>query len=261
MYKELIHIYGPFSIQSYGLLIALGLLLTIWLFKRHPKRKGLLTEDQLVNLIAINTLAGILGGRLLHVIAQWHAFDSWYELFALWEGGFSLMGTVVTILITLPLTLRWYKIPIVPFLDLVALYAPLLQSISRLGCFLAGCCYGMPTSLPWSVTYTDPEGFAPLCVRLHPTQLYSTLVLLVIFLLLYFVIQPRTKKTGMIITWYLVLMSAERFLVDFLRGHREFTAVSGIFSLHQLIALGIFIISCGILVLLHTNMISYSKKP
>lgn len=241
MGNELLHIYGPFAIRSYGLMIALGLLVFILLLKRHPKYKALHLGDKIIDISIIGILAGLVGGRLLYTVSEPDMIHSIADFFSFWQGGFSILGCILGVLFTVPWYLRYLKVPMVPLLDLIALHAPLLQSISRLGCFFAGCCYGEVTSLPWGVIYTDPQSTAPLGICMHPTQLYSSLLLLLIFMVMYFLLQYLFTIPGQLIALYLILVSFERFIVDFWRADRTFSPAivnTGI-SLNQWIALGI----------------------
>lgn len=239
MYPQILHIYGPFSINSYGLMIALGLLLFLWLVTRDPRREKILSTDQLSNTIMVGVIAGLLGGRLLYFLSEQHQIKTFLDFFALWQGGLSILGAIIAILICVPLYLRSQNIPALPFFDLAAVYAPLLQSISRIGCFLAGCCYGMHTNLPWAITYTNPKSLAPLCMPLHPTQLYAALTLFGIFLFMKLYAQNRYNKPGQLISLYLILTSLGRFFIDFWRADRIFVLMTGDWlSVNQLIALG-----------------------
>lgn len=254
MYRELIHIYGPFSIHSFGLLIAIGLIVFVSLALKHPWRKALVNENQFINIICIAILAGIIGGRILYVITDWQNMHSVIDIIALWQGGFSLLGSIIGIVIILPLYLRSHKIPILRFFDLLALYAPLMQAIARVGCFFAGCCYGLPTTLPWAVPYEHDNVTG--CIGLHPTQLYSAFLLFVIFLLMYYVIQYRVTKPGQAICIYLMLVSSERFIIDFFRGDRELVpSLPTFISLHQYIAIGIFIFAGVSLLMINKHRI------
>lgn len=249
MPRELIHIYGPFSIHSFGLLIAIGLIAFVWLASRHPWRKKLVNENQFINIICISIVIGVLGGRILYVITEWESIGSFFEIFALWRGGFSLLGSILAIALVLPLYLKSQRIPVLPFFDLLALFAPLLQAIARIGCFFAGCCYGLPTVLPWAVVYQESDAIGPVCIGLHPAQLYSAGLLLVIFLVLYFIVQHRVTRAGQLLCIYLMLSSAERFIIDFFRGDQEFASyLPSFFSLHQYIALGIFVFASVFLI-------------
>ncbi len=244
MYPRILHLYGPIWINSYGIMIAIGFLLFAFFTYRHPLRKKIIETNDFFDVLFIGLLSGILGGRLLFVIENFDAFESnFLEIFYPWIGGFSLLGTIISILIIVPIYLKWRKVNILPFLDLISIYAPLLQAISRIGCFLAGCCYGKIVSnyLPWSVIYTNPESLAPLNVPLHPTQLYSTLASFSIFLILRFGITKKVKRVGQITFSYLILESSSRFVVDFWRGDREL--MFGIFSFSQFLASILLLIS------------------
>lgn len=228
MYPEILHLYGPFSIHSYGLMIALGVIVFVWCANRHPLRKKYMSSDALMDLVIMGTGAAVVGGRLLYVITQWHTFDHWYEIFNVWQGGLSLLGSVLACGIFAP-TYLWYKsIPVLPCLDLIGIHAPLLQGISRIGCFLAGCCYGKATDLT--------------CLPIHPTQLYSACILIMIFFFLRWVFKTQSVHQGQLFALYLMMSNAERFCVDFLRGDQEFYAhtLLSLISIHQWIALTFF---------------------
>lgn len=249
MCRELLHLYGSFSINSYGLMIVIGLVVTYILIKCDPIRRRLMSSEQLLNAFTYATLAGVISGRLLFVFSNWRIFDNFGEMFAVWDGGFSLLGSVLGICLTLPAYLIFNKIPVLPFFDLVSCYAPLLVGISRIGCFFAGCCYGKPSSVFWAVTYSCPDCLAPLGIALHPAQLYSSILLVLIFVFLRFVIRPRFVIPGQIFTIYLMLTSLERFLTDFVRQDREFIGSMTTLSLHQCLAAALFV---GALVLFLT---------
>ena len=242
MHRELIHIYGPFSINSYGVAIAIGIIVFMLLAVRNPRRKQLMSANQFSESILVGILAGIIGGRLLFILTSWHMFATFGEFFSIWDGGFAVLGTILAIILAVPLNLKKQLIPILPFLDLVGLYAPLLYAISRIGCFAAGCCYGLPTSLPWGYIYSDPDSIAPLHVALHPTQLYSSGISLLVFFFMIGIAQRIFKNPGQLFMIYLALTSSERFIVDFWRADREYLSqpAFALLSVYQWIALGIF---------------------
>lgn len=233
--RELLHICGPFSINTYGTIIALAFLLFLWLLDKHPLRKTVLVNVDIMQVGALGILLGIIGGRALFVLSNVSALDSWYDVIDPCSGGYSVLGTVLMIVICFPLYLRMSQIPVLPFFDVVAIHAPLLQGLSRFGCFFAGCCYGKPTVVPWAVIYRDIDTFAPCNLYLHPTQLYSAILLLLIFCFMYFYAQHVFKKTGQLVSLYLLLISFERFVVDFWRDDQEFfvSSVLGTFSVNQ----------------------------
>lgn len=241
MYREIAHIYGPISIHSFGVMIALGLAVFLYFIQKDPRLTRIIPLHQFYDVLSYATLIGILGGRLLYVISDWHNFDNFFEIFALWHGGFSVLGSIIAIVTLVPWYLRAHHIPILPLLDLAALYAPLIQAVARFGCLFAGCCYGKPTSLPWAITFTDTESAALCFTPLHPTQIYSALFSFVNFLFLYFVVQKYLKKPGQLLSAYIILASLDRFIVDFFRGDQVFfeSTVSNVLSLYQWYALGI----------------------
>ncbi len=253
--RELLHIWGPFSIYSYGVAIAIGVLLLKWLIQKDPRFAKLRLEQTFTGFLVLSILVALLGGRLLYLVTEPDGLTEWSDLVDFWQGGFSLLGSILGILIVMPWYLKKISVPIVPMLDLIALYAPLLQSVARIGCFFAGCCYGMPTSLPWGFTYTDPNSAAPLYYSLHPTQLYSSASLLLIFLAQYFLLQKIARNPGQLMGIYLMFVSFERFVVDFWRADRVFPAMQSIafLSIYQILALGIF--ATGLAILVWTSLV------
>ena len=244
MYPKILEIYGPIAINSYGLMIAIGLGTFLHLALGSDRRKKLMSYEAFYEVVFVGLALGIVGGRVLYVATAQTA-GPWYHALLPWEGGFSLLGTIAAIFIGLPFYFRYKKTPILPTFDLAAIYAPLLQAIARIGCFLAGCCYGSTcsASLPWAVRYTHPESLAPLGVLLHPSQLYSSLASFAIFLLMRFLLEARLKLPGQLVFSYLMLESLARFGVDFWRSDQAgYTSQVGWVSSYQLLALSLCVI-------------------
>jgi len=234
-------------------MIAIGFLLFTFLMYRHPGRSKIISNNTFLNMIFVGLVAAIIGGRVLFVLTGADAFSQrWIEVFYPWIGGFSLLGSVIAVLLVVPIYLKVKKIAILPVLDITGIYAPLLQAIARIGCFLAGCCYGIPATsgLWWSVVFKNVHGLAPLNVSLHPTQLYSSLVSLLIFLIIYLRARYLPYKSGQILFTYLFLATTARFIIDFWRGDRDlipsfsiFKPFAGFLSYSQLVACFIFLFS------------------
>lgn len=250
MLPDIFPIYGPFSIKTFGLFIVIGLLIFSRLLLKDPRAQKLITLDQYINLLANAIILSIIGGRLLYIITNWKTLSTFTEVFMIWEGGFSLMGAVLMLLIGIPWYLYRHHIPIIPLLDRAALYLPLLQAVSRIGCFFAGCCYGIPTSSWLGIVN-------PLCANdtllnqpLHPTQLYSAGILLCIFFFLRYGASRFCKIPGQLICLYLILSSLERLIIDFWRAERDFIAegIWSFFSIPQLVAFGIILVCTTILI-------------
>jgi len=244
MSPVLLHIYGPFAIHSFGLMIAIGLIITLFFLEKDTKLQKLVSQNQLSTIIQMSLVSGITGGRIWFLITNPIEVSSWLDYFTVWNGGLSILGAIIGIIMTLSLYLNWNKIPILLLLDRLTLYAPFLQSISRLGCFFAGCCHGLPTNLPWGITYHHPDSLAPLDVMMHPTQIYSSISLMIIFITLYLFDKHHNSKPGQILTLYIMLTSIERFTVEFWRGDTIGSKTSGFMqflSVQQILALILFI--------------------
>ena len=221
-------------------------------------RKKLIKGEIYINTVFIGLIAGILGGRISFVATNWAEISgNIIDIFLPWVGGFMVGGSILGVIIAVPLYLRWHKVKVLLMLDVVALYAPLMQAIARVGCFFAGCCYGSYASstLTWAITFTNPEGFAPLHVSLHPTQIYASLASLSIFLFIFCITKCFVPRPGQVTFFYLALESVARFTVDFWRGDRgDLVAVISRFNLSeaQLLAgllfgisiIGLYFVSC-----------------
>lgn len=249
----LVHLCGPLSIHMYGLCIAVGGLIAFTLLCRDAIVKKIASDSILLTLFQIMVISGFFGGRILEMISQSHPLSDLLFLFRFWEPGLSVLGAIISGTLSVIIYLRYKKIPPLALLDRIFLYIPLAQSFGRLGCFFAGCCYGIQTTSNFSVLYTHENHLAPLYCALHPAQLYSSLFLLVIFLFSYFVLQHHVKKQGLLLCSYLMAIAIERFFIDFIRWDRIFfnnAPTLSFFSIHQWIALGIFGISLtGIVIL------------
>ena len=256
----LLHIYGPIAIHSFGLMIMLGLIVTLYLLHHDKPLTKLISHNQLGTIFQISFIAGIIGGRSWFLITNPSIITHWTDCFTVWAGGLSILGAVIAIITTLFTYFYYTKLPALKILDRIALYTPLLQSISRLGCFFAGCCYGQPTNLPWGVVYKHFDSLAPLHVTIHPTQLYSSLFLACIFIImLCFDRYYQHKKSGQMLALYIMLISLDRFLIDFLRDDQEFFVQPGLFgtlSIQQALALCLFI---GAFTMI--SFITIYKKP
>lgn len=225
----------------------------MFLIKKNKRFKEITSENEFRKIVFWSIIVAIAGGRLLYLFTNWHEFTI-YEGIAVWQyGGFSFLGSLLAIISFIPLYLKKLKIPILPFCDLVCIYAPLLYSISRVGCFLAGCCHGKITNSIFGVVYTHPDVMVPASlkfVKIHPTQLYSSIFMFIAFLLIYYIFQYKFKKPGQIFMLYLISASIERFTMDFFRGDLEIInlPILKIISIHQWISLSIFIFAISMLV-------------
>lgn len=248
MYHEIMHIYGPIGIHAYGLCICIGLIIYI-LATHRLLIPSFMNEDQYISLLLISICAGVIGGRLLYILCNPQFFQTWIDSIAPWYGGFSILGTIITIGAVVIWYLNKHSLPILSVLDRCVIFAPLLQSISRIGCFLSGCCWGIPSHSFVYVLYTHNNGPCPSHIPLHPTQLYSSILLFIIFVIMYVFSKKLFKQKGYMVCAYICMVSGERFFIDFWRGEREFFDVQNIFlkilSINQWIALVLMLSAIG----------------
>ncbi len=216
MHPVLFHC-GPIVIYTYGLFVALGFAVALWLMGREAHRQGF-DGRQIQDLGFLIVAAALVGSRLFYVLVEWEYFaENPLQVFAIWKGGLVFYGGLVCAAIAAAWFARAKRMPLLGTLDIAAPALALGQSLGRLGCFFAGCCYGAECHLPWAVTFTDARGLAPLGVPLHPTQLYASLSNLAIFAVLFFALRPRQRFEGQLFGSYLVLYPAARFLIEFFR--------------------------------------------
>ncbi len=239
---------GPITIYTYGFFLALAFLFAILTAGREAKRLGL-PQGQFYDLCFYLILAALVGSRLLFVILEPGKFlGQPLKIFALWEGGLDFQGGLFLALIVAFLYIRRHGWPWRSTLDALALGAPLGQFFGRIGCFMAGCCYGTPSQAPWAVTFTNPESLCPLRVPLHPAQLYESFLALGVFGFLFW-FRKRKQYSGQMTLLYLSLAGLVRFVVEFFRSPEDYRGPTyfGFMPLTQLLALGLFLVCAGLL--------------
>jgi len=195
MHPEICKI-GPFVIYSYGLMLVAAFASAVSLASIQAKREGV-DPDIIFNTCFVAFIAGIFGGRLLYLFEHFRYFlENPIEIIMLQHGGLSWFGGMTLGVLSGLVYLKVKKLPALKILDIVAPYLALAQSIGRIGCYFNGCCYGNTIYLP--------------------TQVYSSILLLLIYLAVrYF--QTKPHKAGQVITLYLFLYSIKRFFIEFWR--------------------------------------------
>lgn len=228
MHPVLIRI-GEWRLFSYGALIAAGGALSTWFWLGRWKAMGLKRREDVWILVNAILLSGFLGGKILFLLE--------YDRTALgFNSGFSVMGAFASVFLGVWIFCRRQKIAFKPVLDYVCRAAPLWHSFGRMGCFMAGCCFGRPTSSAFGVVFSNPESLVPeryLGVPLHPAQLYEAAGDLAIFFGLSMI---KPKKPGTIAGIYFISYAVLRFSMEFFRGD---TVAMGSVTAGQLLSLGL----------------------
>jgi phosphatidylglycerol:prolipoprotein diacylglycerol transferase len=225
MFPQLISI-GSFFIPTYGTLVAIGFLAALWVVT-HLAKRAKLPSERVTNLAIYCALAGLAGAKLFMILFDfsdyWTGRQQLFSLATLQAAGVYQGGFLVAFIVAL-LYMRRQNLPILATCDIFAPGIALGQAIGRLGCLSAGCCWGIPTHVPWAITFRNPQAGeltgVPLGIPLHPTQLYESVADALIFLFLYFQI-ARAHTSGTILGWYLTLYSAARFAIEFFRFHEQ----------------------------------------
>jgi phosphatidylglycerol---prolipoprotein diacylglyceryl transferase len=220
---------GSLEIHTYGVMVAAGFLLGLLTAARRAKTAGI--DPERINDLGIWLIvAGMLGGKLFHVVFFWRDFlDGWRAAgFASLREGFVFYGGFIAASVATLAYVRLKKLPLAKVADAFAPSVALGHGFGRLGCFFEGCCYGKPCALPWAVRF--PFSPAPR----HPTELYEAAGNFVIFAALaaYY---RRRKFDGEIWWLYVLCYGALRFAVEFFRGDYD-VHYFGIFTLGQFVA-------------------------
>ena len=192
MKNELLKI-GPFTVYGYGLMIAIGILLAYFTGERRAKKRGL-PYEHVFNLVICCVPGGFVGAKFLYWITEWKsiAADPSFMRYTLTDG-FVVFGGIIGGIGTAILYCRAKGLKFLPFFDTLMPSVALAQGFGRIGCFLAGCCYGKETGSPLSVTFTD-SSFAPNGVALVPTQIYSSILDFLNYFILLIILKNQKKR-------------------------------------------------------------------
>ncbi|MFH1563508.1 MAG: prolipoprotein diacylglyceryl transferase [Nitrospirota bacterium] len=237
---------GPITIYSYGVMLALAFSVGIYLARERAIKVGI-NPKIIMDLGVYILLASIVGARLLYVLTNLDEYRE-HPLTAVFSRyGFVFYGGLIFAIIVGIWYLKRHKLPVWQIVDVLVPSIPIGQVIGRIGCFLNGCCYGKPTTLPWGVMV---PGRDPLDLRpLHPTQIYSSVGDLIIFFILSY-LWKRRKFEGQILLMYLMLYSILRFIIEMYRGDNPYL----LFNLTLSQILSIFIGSGVLTIMVRKNL-------
>ncbi|MBV9572445.1 MAG: prolipoprotein diacylglyceryl transferase [Acidobacteriales bacterium] len=234
---------GGFSLYTYGLLVATGVLLGLWVSVRNAQKLGI-DPDHAWNFGVIVVLAGIIGAKVLYIIDDWSSYAAHprdiFSLSTLQAGGVFSGGLIASFAVA-AWFLRKYRMPALATCDAFAPGLALGHALGRIGCFAAGCCYGKPTQHFWGVTFTSSlanlNSGTPLNIPLEPTQLFESAVEFALFLILSWMF-VRRKFDGQIFGSYIFLYGIARFFLEFIRDDPGRGSVfGGVMSGTQLISI------------------------
>ena len=250
MKTDLFHI-GKFVIHGYGLMIGIGFVLALLVGEYRAKKMGM-KEEALIDIAIIAGVSGFLGAKLLYIIVSFKDFIE-DPIGVLGSSGFVVYGGLIAGVLCNLIYVKIKKLSFLEYFDLVMPEIALAQGFGRIGCFLAGCCYGRQTDAAWGVVF--PAGsLAPSGVKLIPTQLISAganiIHMIILIAVAHFIGYTIRKKDGRKLVLpaggigylYMILYGIGRFLIEFLRN--DYRGEIGILSTSQFIS--IFFIVLGV---------------
>ena len=234
MYPILFEFFG-FPISTFGVMMAVGFLVSAWIVGRRLGEYGL--DPELSSTILIYAMiGGVAGSKLYFSVDESLRTGAPFLELLLSRAGITWYGGLIggTLLVTL--ATRWHKIPTRVVASCVANAAPFGQACGRIGCFLVGDDYGRVTNVPWAVAF--PQGSPPTLDPVHPTQLYEVVWLLLIGTVLW----RRRRTSPFLFGEYLMAAAVGRFAIEFLRVNEPLALG---FTQPQWIAIGLFTLGAG----------------
>ena len=231
MLPEICHI-GSFTIYSYGLMLVLAFFTCTYLAGLQAKKEGV-NPDFIFNLCFSVFISGIIGARIFYILSNFNFYlHNPLEIIMLQHGGMAWFGGVIFGSSAASIFIKKNKFGLLKTLDLLVPFIALGQAIGRIGCLLNGCCYGRPSQFGIYFKVFDQV--------LIPTQLYSSLLLILIFFILRSM-QNRRHVAGQILCAYLFLYSLKRFFIEYLRNDtpRIFYGL----TIFQVLSLAMFFVS------------------
>jgi len=250
---------GPVEIHSYGLMLAISFLVGIYYSMYRAKKTGI-DPNKIIDLSVIIVISAIFGSRFLYVIFHLDEFKGhWLDTFNPFQSsgqigiaGLTMLGGLIAAVVSGLIYLKLKRLPVLKITDIIIPAIGLGIFITRIGCFLNGCCYGVPTDAPWGVIFPQdsPAGYTFPGQPIHPAQLYSSLYGLIIFGLIIF-FERYKKFDGLLLYIFFILYGISRFTVDIFRYYEEsmvFLQIGNFsISINQVISL-ILIVIGGVLI-------------
>lgn len=263
--------FGPFALHSYGLAMAVAFGLGIWIAMKRAEARAIGAKYAL-DLAVLILIFSLIGARFTYVVTHWsefadHPLDTISPVQHTGQigiAGLVLLGGVIAGFMT-----AWVysRRKLIPFLVTTDLFIPSLAlgvAIGRIGCFLNGCCFGLPSDLPWACTF-PPESLAGDVypgVQVHPTQLYESVYMLIVFAGLMIFDHGRAKGgrrtplvNGVLTGWFLILYGVGRFFIEMLRWyeHEMILWQGGAWRLTISQLLSAAMIAVGIVLIVYVN--------
>lgn len=235
-------------IHTYGLMIAIGFLAGVYTVRKLAARSGV-NPDLVSDLAFWLLMVGFVGARLLYVITRLDFFvANPGEIFRVWEGGLVFFGGLLVATVYAFWFFRKHRLRIWTMIDVLSPGVVVAHAFGRLGCLAAGCCYGKPTGMPWGIRLeSELVDFQLRGIPLHPTQIYESTALFLLFAGMLYVFRTR-RFEGQVGLTYFMLYPIVRSVIEAFRGDtvRGFV-IEGWLSTSQFISLLVFVAAAAML--------------
>ena len=234
MHPVLFNIFG-LTVYTYGFFLSLAFLVGFISSTLEAKRRDLSVETA-IDLTFWILLSAVIMSRLIYVLVNVGEYiHNPIRILMFWEGGLIWYGAFLGAISAAGIYSRVKGLDGWVWADVAIPFVALGQAIGRIGCLMAGCCYGKPTDLPWAIVFTESH-IAPGGIPIHPTQLYHSISNLMIFAFLFYR-RKRATFRGELILSYVFLYSATRSILEVVRGDPRGYWFGDTVSTSQLISL------------------------
>jgi phosphatidylglycerol---prolipoprotein diacylglyceryl transferase len=265
VYPELFHI-GPIPIRSFGVMMAFSFLFGVLYILKISRRDGK-PFDQYLTVAYLMIFSGLVGARLAYVLFHLEEFDGkWLDIINPFHpgqfgiAGLNLYGGVLLAILATIVYCRIYKIPVLELFDYFAPTLGLGIGVSRIGCFLNGCCFGTPTDLPWGIKF--PAGSIPTFIfgdaHIHPAQIYSSIYGFGLFIALHFLLKRRAF-VGQVVAVLFMSEAVFRYLIENVRYYESEMIIhlgSTTITYNQIISAGLFAIGIGLYLIQRRRLVT-----
>jgi phosphatidylglycerol---prolipoprotein diacylglyceryl transferase len=260
---------GPLSIRWYGIFLALAVIwLIFWMWRQVGKKDAKISMDTMLTIALVGIPSGVIFSRLLHVIdniviAKLHPelaasgavrdySQNWPSIIG--GDGLTIYGAILGATLGIWIYCKIAKVNTGYFFDMLAPAVALAQAIGRIGCTLNGCCFGIQSTFPWTINYTNSESLGFGSGNVLPTTIFEIIFDLIVFGVL-MKLRNKFKPEGSLFMLYMALYAAYRVADDFLRDGNPF-----LFGLHQAQVIGIVILLITVpWMIMHTRLAK--KEP
>lgn len=251
--KPILFTIGSLSIGSYGFMVAIGFLIAVYVCYQRAKKKDIYPQI-IFELALLTTITGFVGARLFHSFQHLNSNG-----LIIWKGGLAYYGGFIPAFLVGFIYLRAKNLSISEMMDVIAPSLAIGESIGRIGCFLAGCCYGRPTDSPLGVIYPEKSLTYMLLngQKAHPTQLYTSISLFFIFVIL-IIIGKRTIFSGQLFLIYAIIHSVQRFIIDSFRSYTSDEFIGNL-ATSQLISLIIGLVTLLVMIFILLKKRQFGK--